>query len=66
VVEQGGLIKLIKDGGAPNTFLDISSKVTYVGGEQGLLSMAFAPDYATSGKVLRLLHEPHLRCIWRL
>ena len=29
-------------------FLDIRSKVT-AGGEQGLLSMAFAPDYAQSG-----------------
>ena len=30
-------------------FLDISSQVTS-GGEQGLLSMAFAPDYASSGR----------------
>ncbi|MEA2458515.1 MAG: hypothetical protein QOC95_1487, partial [Thermoleophilaceae bacterium] len=30
-------------------FLDISSRVKS-GGEQGLLSMAFAPDYATSGR----------------
>ena len=32
----------------PTPFLDITSEVTFVGGEQGLLSMAFAPDYATS------------------
>ena len=32
----------------PTTFLDMTSEVTFVGGEQGLLSMAFAPDYATS------------------
>ena len=32
----------------PTTFMDITSEVTFVGGEQGLLSMAFAPDYATS------------------
>ncbi len=48
VVEQSGPIMLIKDGGAPTTFMDISSEVTFVGGEQGALSMAFAPDYATS------------------
>jgi glucose/arabinose dehydrogenase len=50
VVEQGGQIELIKDGGAPTTFLNISSEVTFVGGEQGLLSMAFSPDYAASGR----------------
>jgi glucose/arabinose dehydrogenase len=50
VVQQSGQIELIKDGGTPATFLDISREVTYNGGEQGLLSMAFAPDYATSGR----------------
>ncbi len=48
VVQQGGKIMLIKDGGMPTTFMDMTSEVTFVGGEQGLLSMAFAPDYATS------------------
>src|SRR5437763_5005084 len=48
VVQQGGQIRLIKDGAVQQTpFLDISSKVHYVG-EQGLLSIAFAPGYATS------------------
>ena len=50
VIEQPGVIELIKDGGAPTPFLDISSQVHFVGGEQGLLSMAFSPDYATSGR----------------
>lgn len=31
-------------------FLDIRSKISGTGGEEGLLSMAFSPDYATSGK----------------
>ena len=44
--------------GAP--FLDIRSQVTS-GGEQGLLSMAFAPDYATQRAVLRLLHRQRRR-----
>ncbi len=48
VVQQGGKIMLIKDGAPPITFMDITSEVTFVGGEQGLLSMAFAPDYGTS------------------
>ncbi len=49
VVEQAGRIRVVRDGrvvGAP--FLDIRSLVRS-GGEQGLLSVAFPPDYATSG-----------------
>ena len=41
-------------------FLDIRGQVT-AGGEQGLLSIAFAPDYADSGPLLRLLHRPRGR-----
>jgi glucose/arabinose dehydrogenase len=49
VVEQGGRVRVIRDGRVLRTpFLDISDQVT-AGGEQGLLSIAFAPDYATSG-----------------
>ncbi len=47
VVEQAGRILLLQKG-KKRTFLDIRKRVTF-GGEQGLLSMAFAPDYATSG-----------------
>src|SRR4051794_5054620 len=50
VVEQAGRIRIVKDGrklSAP--FLDISSQVQS-GGERGLLSMAFAPDYKSSGR----------------
>jgi glucose/arabinose dehydrogenase len=52
VVEQGGRIRLVDDGEVvEEPFLDISGQVTYGGGrsEQGLLSVAFAPDYADSG-----------------
>ena len=49
VVEQGGAIRVARDGVTLGTpFLDITSRVLS-GGERGLLSMAFAPDYATSG-----------------
>ncbi len=52
VVEQAGRIQLMVDDAKQATpFLDIASEVRPPnGGEQGLLSMAFAPDYATSGK----------------
>jgi glucose/arabinose dehydrogenase len=50
VVEQGGRVFVIRGGRRLGTpFLDISGQVT-AGGEQGLLSLAFAPDYADSGR----------------
>jgi glucose/arabinose dehydrogenase len=46
VVEQAGMIRVVRGGKRlSRPFLDIRSLVT-AGGEQGLLSMAFAPDYA--------------------
>ena len=49
VVEQGGRVMVLRDGRKLGTpFLDIRSEVT-AGSEQGLLSLAFAPDYADSG-----------------
>ncbi len=47
VVEQPGRIVLVSNG-KKSTFLDIRGKVLF-GGEQGLLSVAFPSDYATSG-----------------
>jgi glucose/arabinose dehydrogenase len=50
VVEQAGRIVVVRGGKKlAQPFLDIRSKVT-AGGEQGLLSMAFAPDYAQTGR----------------
>jgi glucose/arabinose dehydrogenase len=50
VVEQAGRIFEVRDGVKQTApFLDIHTGVKF-GGEQGLLSMAFAPDYATSGR----------------
>ena len=49
VVEKLGRIRIIKDGGlVPTPFLDITQKVSN-GGEQGLLGLAFHPQYATNG-----------------
>ena len=50
VVEQSGRIMLLLGGKrVRRPFLNLSAEVT-AGGEQGLLSMAFAPDYAASGR----------------
>jgi len=50
IVEQGGIIRVIKDGALlPVPFLDISTRIS-AGGEQGLLGLAFYPDYSTSGR----------------
>ena len=47
VVEQGGAVKIIRNGTvAARPFLNISSLVT-AGGEQGLLGIAFPPGFAT-------------------
>jgi glucose/arabinose dehydrogenase len=49
VVEQPGRIQVLRDEQRlPQPFLDIANLVNF-GGERGLLSMAFAPDYASSG-----------------
>src|SRR3989440_804659 len=47
VVEQPGTIKIVRNGSTAGTFLDIRSRVRS-GGEQGLLSVAFHPQYATN------------------
>jgi len=50
VVEQGGRIKILNTNGTVNTtpFLNIASLITS-GGEQGLLGLAFHPDYPGNG-----------------
>jgi glucose/arabinose dehydrogenase len=50
VVEQAGRVMVVRGGKKlAQPFLDIRSLVT-AGGEQGLLSVAFPPDYADSGR----------------
>ncbi len=51
VVEQDGRIKIINGAGQTLTpaFLDISGPVHSTGNEQGLLGLAFHPDYANNG-----------------
>ena len=51
VVEQGGTVRVIRNGavlGAP--YLDVSQLVSS-GGERGLLGMAFSPQFKSNGRV---------------
>ena len=49
VVEQPGRIRIVKNGALLSApFLDVSAKLSS-GGERGLLSMVFDPNYATNG-----------------
>src|SRR5262245_20817137 len=50
IVEQGGVVKVLQPGSStPTVFLDIHTKVV-AGGEQGLLGLAFHPQYASNGR----------------
>ena len=50
IVEQGGTIRVLQPGSmTPTQFLDIHTKVV-AGGEQGLLGLAFHPQYSTNGR----------------
>ena len=50
VVEKGGVVKLVKNGAVLATpFLDIGRLVSS-GGEQGLLGLAFDPQYGANGR----------------
>jgi glucose/arabinose dehydrogenase len=49
VVEREGTVRIVRDGEAVSTpALDIRDEVTSDGEEQGLLSVAFAPDFKSS------------------
>lgn len=49
VVEKTGAIRFIEDGRPGAAYFDISGEVS-TGNEQGLLGLAFDPDFATSGQ----------------
>lgn len=51
VVEQRGTIRIIQNGALlPGNFLDLQGVVNFDGQEQGLLGIAFHPNYATNRK----------------
>jgi len=50
ILEQDGLVKVLQPGSAtPTVFLDLTDRVETSGGEQGLLGLAFHPDFAANG-----------------
>lgn len=54
VLEQVGRIRIIEDGQLlEQPFLDITDRVGSSSSEQGLLGLAFHPDYATNGAVMQ-------------
>jgi glucose/arabinose dehydrogenase len=58
VVEKGGRVVIIEDGSLlPTPFLDLRGQVS-TGNEQGLLSLAFHPDYAANGRFFVNLTDP--------
>ncbi len=51
VAEQGGEVRIVRDGALePDSFLDISGEITS-GGERGLLGLAFAPGFPKDPRV---------------
>ena len=51
IVEQPGRIRIIDDGGLRQIpFLDIANRVRDAANEQGLLGLAFHPNYASNGR----------------
>ncbi|WP_018611049.1 PQQ-dependent sugar dehydrogenase [Segetibacter koreensis] len=50
IVEQTGKIRIWNGTSLlPSPYLDVASKITTSGGEQGLLSLAFHPNYSSNG-----------------
>lgn len=52
VVEQGGAVRIVAPDGSvePEPFLDLRGRIS-AGGEEGLLGLAFHPDYAENGRL---------------
>jgi glucose/arabinose dehydrogenase len=58
IVEQTGAIRIVRDGSLlPTPFLDLSGQIS-AGGEQGLLGLAFDPEYATTGQFVVHYTDP--------
>ncbi len=58
IIEKVGRIRILGDGGLVEIpFLDISGRVDNGGNEQGLLGLAFHPDYLRKRTVLRELYR---------
>ncbi|HEU4464524.1 MAG TPA: PQQ-dependent sugar dehydrogenase [Gemmatimonadota bacterium] len=58
VVEKGGRVVIVENGSVlPAPFLDLRGQVS-TGGEQGLLSLAFHPDYSADGRFFVNFTDP--------
>ncbi len=58
VVEHTGAVRVVRDGETlPRPFVDLTPEVKFAA-ESGLLSIAFAPDYATSGLFYAFFNTP--------
>lgn len=65
VTEQPGRVRLIPadpNATSSGVYLDLGTDVQYDGAEQGLLSVAFDPDYATNGFIYVHYVSPRARC----
>jgi glucose/arabinose dehydrogenase len=59
VVEQGGAIQVVQSGAVlSQPFIDLSAQVTHGGSEEGLLGLAFDPQYAQSGQFYVYFTDP--------
>ena len=61
VVEQDGRVWILpsdRNGSEPKLFLDISDRRTHVDNEEGLLSLAFHPQFKTNGKFYIFYSHP--------
>lgn len=67
VIEQHGVVSLVDlESGEKETLLDIHEKVTRQGNEEGMLGLAFAPDFAKSGRFyINYVDKDHHTCIAR-
>lgn len=67
VIEQHGVVSLVDlETGDKETLLDIHEKVTRQGNEEGMLGLAFAPDFASSGRFyINYVDKQHHTCIAR-
>lgn len=58
VVEQGGKVRVVKDGVLlGSSFLDLSGRISS-GGERGLLGLAFHPEYRRNGRFFVSYTDP--------
>lgn len=68
VIEQHGAVHEVNTAtGEKNELFDISARVSRKGSEEGLLGLAFAPDFAKTGRFyINYTNKEHFTCISRM